>query len=102
MKSPKVVENSNALEPCTRYFRSAYGLPCVHEIQRRLARGDGPFIIDDIDRHWWYDKDNYSPQAYSFELIQNLEMVYGKGRLKGAIEITASKRLEKSTERDFS
>jgi len=59
LKSPKVVENSNALEPCTRYFRSAYGLPCVHEIQRRLARGDGSLIIDDIDRHWWYDKDNY-------------------------------------------
>ena len=27
-------------------------------------------------------------------------MVYGKGRPKGAIGITASKRLEKSTERD--
>src|SRR6266536_2118231 len=65
-------------------------------------RGDGPLIIDDIDRHWWYDKDNYPPQAHPFELIQNPEMVYEKGYLKGAIGVTASKRFEKSTERDSS
>src|SRR6266536_5504841 len=65
-------------------------------------RGDGPLIIDDIDRHWWYDKDNYPPQAHPFELIQNPEMVYEKGYLKSAIGVAASKRFEKSTERDSS
>ena len=65
-------------------------------------RGDGPLIIDNIDRHWWYDKDNYPPQAHPFELIQNPEMVYGKGRPKGVIGVTASKRFEKLIERDSS
>jgi len=51
IKSLKVIKNSIILEPCTRHFRSAYGLPCVHEIQRRLTRGDEPLTIDDIDRH---------------------------------------------------
>src|SRR6266498_3331424 len=102
LKSPKIIKNSNTLEPCIRHFRNVYGLSCVHEIQRRFTRGNELFIIDDIDRHWWYDKDNYPPQAHPFELIQNPEMVYKKGRLKDAIGIIASKKLEKSTERDSS
>ncbi len=52
LKSLKVVKNSNILEPYTRHFRNAYGLLCVHEIQRRFTRGHGPLTIDNIDRHW--------------------------------------------------
>jgi len=51
LKSSKVIKNFNILESCTRHFRSAYGLPCVHKIQRRFARGDKPLTIDNIDRH---------------------------------------------------
>src|SRR6266536_5810940 len=65
-------------------------------------RGDGSVRIDDIERHWWYDKNNYPPQTHPFELIQNPEIVHKKGRPKGAIGITASKRLEKSTKQDSS
>jgi len=51
VKNPKVIEDFNTLELCTRYFRHTYGLSCAYEIQRRFGRGDRPFIIDDIDRH---------------------------------------------------
>ncbi len=65
-------------------------------------RGDGPLTIDDIDCYWWYDKNNYLSQTHPFKLIQNPEMVYGKDRLKGVIDVAASKRFEKSTERHLS
>ncbi|KAF9918917.1 hypothetical protein BX616_004189, partial [Lobosporangium transversale] len=36
------------LEPCRKYNRMVYGLPCAHEIKKRNA----PLQLGDVDKHW--------------------------------------------------
>ncbi len=46
-----MIKNTNTLKPYTRHFRNAFRLPYAHKIQRRLTRGDGPLIINNIHPH---------------------------------------------------
>jgi hypothetical protein len=91
------------LPPCTHLFRSAYGLPCAHEIELRLDLNE-PLKPEDFHSHWWFNKatiDDVRPPG--FERVLNPNVVKAKGRPSGSPNKKKSNKAKKSTtERDSS
>ena len=60
------------LPPCTRSFKSIYGLLCAHEIQKALKNGPRTLKIEAIDEFWrWHKSAGYGKRQQVIEIPDN-------------------------------
>jgi hypothetical protein len=84
MQKAPIQLNSIALEGCNCTITTSLGLPCFHQIIRRQTTG-GALLLDDINHHWHYSRQNSAIFDTPYPLILNPAVVRGKGRPRGAL-----------------
>ena len=104
LKPPKG-EEIGTLRPCSHLFRTAWGLPCVHEIKERIDTNKS-LEPEDFHPHWFLDRrlDGHHsvPPCRQFENIQEPRIAVPKGRQPGALGKRKKQKEDLSTERNSS